>query len=473
MFLVLSPLTSLACRRPVLIVMKLLLVYVFFLVIISVSSAGLNLEFTWTRINYEWPSNRQRIRRSDQGNPRYGKRSYHQHRETVVIEDPNYVVKPLFGKSEEDLKTMHDETRTNIDYQYENNIPMSVNAWKNKLFITVPRRRLGIPSTLNYVSLDNPIRHNTPLIPYPNWKKNLYPDPQNTGQNFLSVYRVAVDPCDRLWFVDTGVLELPGNATKVKPPTLVIMDLNTDQVIHTFQIPADSLKPKTSLTSISVDVTENTCGDAYAYITDLGAFGLVVYSLKNNKSWRVNHRYFNPDPNLANFFVSGHSFKFNDGIFSTELSSLKQNGYRDLYFHPLAGTHMYKVSTLLLRNETESNRSSDGTDFQNIGDRGPQSQSTAAYIHQPSGVMFLGLINQNALACWNTNLPLNTISIVQKDNKTMAYPSDVKVHDDKVYLITNSMPQFLFGKLDYDTINFRVWSNNVEDAIAGTRCATK
>jgi hypothetical protein len=35
----------------------------------------------------------------------------------------------------------------------ENNVPFGVEVWGNKLFVTVPRRRPGIPSTLNYIKL--------------------------------------------------------------------------------------------------------------------------------------------------------------------------------------------------------------------------------------------------------------------------------------------------------------------------------
>lgn len=53
----------------------------------------------------------------------------------------------------------------------------------------------------------------------------------------------------------------------------------------------------------------------------------------------------------------------------------------------------------------------------------------------------------------------------------MIYPSDVKVSKDKIYMLTNTMPGFLYGHLNYDEINFRVWSNTIEGAIQGTRCA--
>ena len=94
----------------------------------------------------------------------------------------------------------------------ENNIPMGANVWNEKLFITVPRRRVGVPSTLNYIWVNSSQHHNVPLKPYPDWESNSL---EARGDKFVSVYRVAVDGCDRLWFVDTGRIETPGT-TKVR-----------------------------------------------------------------------------------------------------------------------------------------------------------------------------------------------------------------------------------------------------------------
>jgi hypothetical protein len=35
----------------------------------------------------------------------------------------------------------------------ENNLPLGLDVWRDKLFVTVPRWKSGVPSTLNYVSL--------------------------------------------------------------------------------------------------------------------------------------------------------------------------------------------------------------------------------------------------------------------------------------------------------------------------------
>ncbi|XP_076273289.1 L-dopachrome tautomerase yellow-f2-like isoform X1 [Rhynchophorus ferrugineus] len=425
-------------------------------------SIGLKDEFTWSRINYDWTQDSSLIARFSG---------------MKVVEESGFFFNGLINV---DSYTPTEGTKispskiletTSVDYQYANNIPMGANVWKNKLFITVPRRRLGVPSTLNYIPLDSPVKHNVPLIPYPSWSLNLFPDTSGKGDNLVSIYRVEIDTCDRMWFVDTGVIEIPGNATRVKEPQLILINLQTDEIIHRVTVSENVLRPNTLLASVTVDLPKQFCSKAFAYLPDLGGFGLIVYSLEEDRFWRVNHNYFYLEPAAGEFLVGGYNFQWNDGVFSVELSQEKPDGFRDMYFHSMAGTHIYKVSTKVLRNETLSTRSYHANDFTNIGDRGPKSQTSMADIHKASGIMFLGLVNKNAVACWNTQKGLKTISIVHKDDSKMVYPSDVKVSGDQVFVLTNRMPVFLYGKLNYDDVNFRIWFNTVEDAVKYTNCA--
>ncbi|KAL1494154.1 hypothetical protein ABEB36_009798 [Hypothenemus hampei] len=422
----------------------------FLTLVVKGQSAGLNEEFTWSRINFQWSATLGATSRSA---------NYYNKRPTDVI--------VFDGETNLPQKT---QSRSPIDYQYENNIPMGANVWKDKLFITIPRRRLGVPSTLNYVSLSSDNRHNVPLIPYPNWNINLYPDTSGNLENFISIYRIAIDVCDRLWFVDTGIVETLGNRTTIKPHQLIIINLKNDEIIHRYNLPEDVLTPATVLASLTVDTPKGSCRDAYAYFPDLAGYGLIVYSLRENQSWRVNHNHFHLEPLAGEFTIANHTFQWNDGVFSVELTDIKPDGYRDMYFHSMAGTHMYKVSTRVLRNETLATRSYHEDDFIVIGNRGPGHQTSTADLHKPTDIMFLGLVNQNALGCWNVKKPLESISIVQQNNRTMIYPSDVKISQDRVYVLTNTMPGFLYGRLNYDETNFRVWSNDVRQAVKGTKC---
>lgn len=92
-----------------------------------------------------------------------------------------------------------------------NNLPLGLARWKNKVFVTVPRWKNGVASSLNYVDIDGP--QDQPLKPYPSLRDNLVADTATSipsNSSIISVFRVFVDPCDRLWVMDTGLADILG-----------------------------------------------------------------------------------------------------------------------------------------------------------------------------------------------------------------------------------------------------------------------
>lgn len=76
-----------------------------------------------------------------------------------------------------------------------------------------------------------------------------------------------------------------------------------------------------------MDVDPNKCEDAFAYIPDLGGYGVVVYSLAENDSWRIKHNFFYFDPLNGDFNVGGINFQWTDGVFGLALGRVQPNGY--------------------------------------------------------------------------------------------------------------------------------------------------
>jgi hypothetical protein len=203
--------------------MKFLQLFVFFCVAASISCRGLREEFSWTRINYQWPRGRSGSPPADtisfagntNANQRTSPRTTPRSRPTRVrtstaspsANDVPYIYRKSVVFSVMIIFFQIGDKLSRLGKLPENNIPMGANVWNNKLFITVPRRRPGVPSTLNYVLVNGTQRQNVPLIPYPDWDTNTL---GGSGTKLVSVYRVAVDSCDRLWFVDTGLIETPG-----------------------------------------------------------------------------------------------------------------------------------------------------------------------------------------------------------------------------------------------------------------------
>lgn len=92
-----------------------------------------------------------------------------------------------------------------------NNVPLGVDRHGERVFVTLPRWKGGIPASLawlplptgNEAGLQGPTE--PPMRPYPSWQAHgdpLRPD----CAKLMSVYRLWVDECERLWVIDAGVV---------------------------------------------------------------------------------------------------------------------------------------------------------------------------------------------------------------------------------------------------------------------------
>lgn len=125
------------------------------------------------------------------------------------------------------------------------------------------------------------------------------------SNKIISVYRTRIDECNRLWFIDTGLLEYPNNATQVQPPSIWVIDPNNGNVIRRFEFPGNIEQRGNGVASITVDVDPRNCDGAFAYIPDLFFNRMYVYSYRQNRMWRFVHNYFRIDAfqgKIVNFF---------------------------------------------------------------------------------------------------------------------------------------------------------------------------
>ncbi|XP_068630257.1 dopaminechrome tautomerase-like [Battus philenor] len=354
------------------------------------------------------------------------------------------------------------------------NLPLGLGRWKNKLFVTVPRWKNGVASSLNYIDVDGPVEQ--PLKPYPSLKDNLVPDTASalpSNYSIISVFRIFVDPCDRLWVMDSGLADILGSPNQVAGPSLVIFDLNTDQLLHRYFFKVTDMKEDSFFANVVVDVDKNTCDNAFAYVPDLGAYGVVVYSLKQDDSWRVSHHYFHFEPLAGSYRVGGVEFHWTDGVFGLALSEPRENGYRTMFFHAFSSTKEFCVSTELLRNYTFIDKSEAFNDFKLLGDRGENTQASASFYDEKNHVLFYTQVNRDGVGCWNSNKPYTPENnpLLFNDTERLEFPNDLKIDaEDTLWVLSDKLPRFVYKSLDPNEVNYRIFSINVSDAIEGTTC---
>lgn len=290
----------------------------------------------------------------------------------------------------------------------------------------------------------------------------------------MSVFRVQVDTCNRLWVLDSGQIHIATKPEQVCPPQILVFDLDTNGLILRYEIPDEFIKQDSLYSNIIVDIREGDCEDVHAYLADVWRFGLVVFSFKQLKSWRITDHLFYPDPLAAAYKLHGLEFEWTDGIFSLALSpEVHGNKERLLYFHPMSSFRECYVKTSIICNETGWMDAKDG--FRVLGEsRGKHGHASTAVMDN-NGILFYNLVSKDSIGCWDSRKPYkrSNLGLIAKNSTTLVFPNDLKIDKEKrpsIWIITNRLPFFLYRKLDPDDYNFRIMSAYIDEAIHGTIC---
>ncbi|XP_017857521.1 PREDICTED: protein yellow [Drosophila arizonae] len=351
-----------------------------------------------------------------------------------------------------------------------NVIPFGLEVYRQRLFVTLPRWRNGVPASLAYLDLNDTSSKMPALRPFPSWVSHSLSD---ADPELVSPFRVKADRCGRLWVLDSRIAGVLEQTKLYGPAQLLIYDLHNDDLLRRHILPMSQTKQNSFFANLAIEDAD--CDNTYAYAADLGSPGLVVYSWRDQESWRVQHHFFHPDPLAGNFSINDIEFQWDDGLYGLALSKPQSDGYSTLYFHPLSSTMEFSVKTSVLRNKTLATSGAIYRDFKILGNRGVDAQAGAQFLDAETGVLFYTLPNQNSLGCWQTSKGYNVQDRVYSNNNSFVFPSDVKVDDERrLWVLVNQMQNFIYDELYPGSINFRIYMANVNDALEHTACeATK
>ncbi|XP_055529991.1 protein yellow-like isoform X2 [Wyeomyia smithii] len=354
----------------------------------------------------------------------------------------------------------------------DNNLPLGVDRFRNRIFITTPRWNPGVPATLSYLPLpvENP---SAPLNPYPNW--SFHTTPQNPDcSKLVSVYRLYVDECDRLWVIDAGVIDTLTNLQQICPPKVLAFDLLTDKLLFTYELPPEQVKQDSLHTNLAVDIRDGKCDDAFIYVADVWRYGITVISLREGKSWRTTNYLYNPNPFASDYNYLDLNFQWSDGVFGLSLSPVHSNGDRMVFYHPMSSYTEFQVPASVLQNETIWQNFGLAKAFQPLGSRGKGGQSSTSGV-STNKVQFFTLVQQSGVGCWDLAKPYNrnNLGIVEKNLDKLTFPNDLKLDREpkqSIWVISNKLPVFLYSRLNYSETNFRVLQAEVQSAVLDTVC---
>lgn len=373
-------------------------------------------------------------------------------------------------------KATRDQAIKNKDYDPNNNLPLGVEAYGDRIFVSIPRWKPGVPATLAYVPKDSKGDPSPLLRPYPDWSWHRVPRKgvNDSCQALTSVFRMVADECGRLWVLDSGSVDAVGEFRVVCPPQIFIFNLQTDELVWKYTIPKEQAKSDSLFTNIVVDIRDGQCDDAHAYAADVFRYGLLVYSFREDRSYRVAHNYFFPDPIASRFDLDQVTFRWMDGIFGLAMTPVdKRTNDRTLFFHPMASFREFSVPVSIIRNETVANSYPD--DFKIVGLRGRNHSHSSASALDRRGVLFFNLVTADALGCWDTAKPYSstTVGHVAKDSELLNFPNDLKVDREEpqnIWLLTNRLHLFFYRSLDPNEYNYRILTGTTDKAVEGSIC---
>lgn len=246
------------------------------------------------------------------------------------------------------------------------------------------------------------------LVPYPSREINRL-DRQAPREHLLSVQSVVVDPADRLWILDTGRPRWqeppPGG------PKLVGVDLETDEVERTIELPPDVALPTTYLNDVRFDLRRGEAG--MAFITDSSASGpnaIIVVDLATGQAWRAleGDASVEPEPDflpivegrpLMNRPPDGEPSFMSVGADGIALAA----GGERLFYRPLSGRGLFSVSVDALVTDRAKLAAAELRSENDIGFASDGLEADA------SGRIYLTNYEDNAILRWSEQTGLETL----------------------------------------------------------------
>lgn len=338
-------------------------------------------------------------------------------------------------------------------YNPSNVLATGIAVTYDRIFIATPKLFSGVSSTVNVVSKaefgDSPV-----LQAYPDWSFS------TTGRTdfncsdlvLISVYRMRIDSCNRLWLLDAGVSRSLEDYEITCPPKILIIDLNTDQVVRRVDFPKEILRGESLFTNLVIDeatAKHGNCDDVFAYISDTVEPGIIVYDSGRDVTWRVSHPAMYPDPDFAQSEILNDRFILMDGVVG--LAFDQKLGV--LYFQPLATDRLFSVTREVLRAGPLAQN--EILKVKLVGRK--SSQGIGLTVSPIDSSVIFSPMTELAIAAWNPNN--NNQVVLAQDRDRLQFVADMTTtpHEPGVfYAVSSKFHRFFLKNLNPNEVNNRI-----------------
>uniref|UniRef100_A0A8D8M2Z7 Protein yellow n=1 Tax=Cacopsylla melanoneura TaxID=428564 RepID=A0A8D8M2Z7_9HEMI len=358
---------------------------------------------------------------------------------------------------------------THKDYNPENTVSTGFEVGWERVFLSTPRLWPGNPATLGWFPRSKGDYSDASVVSpqlqaYPSWDWHAAAGSGNPGADnctgLVSVYRVRADRCNRLWVLDSGVVDSLVTFETKCPPKILIFDLRNDQLVRSITFPSEVLRLNTLFTNIVLDdLNEDAaggygnCDNIFAYISDSTNPGILVYDSRNDRAWRLSHPAMFPDPDFGTYSVAGDSFTLMDGIIGLALSP-PGTSTRRLYFEAFASDRIYTIPVSALRAGPNQGDDAD-LPVSLLGTK--SSQSAPLAVDNRDGSLIFSPVSETAVASW---VPGSTEhGVLAYSPELLQFPLDIRSVDrdsGTIWIITTRFQKFFKKTVSNKEINIRL-----------------
>ncbi|GAB1861266.1 Protein yellow [Camponotus japonicus] len=335
-------------------------------------------------------------------------------------------------------------------YQQENIVLTGIEISWDRIFVSMPRLRAGVPATLSFFSRREPLGSSPKLQAYPSWDWHGAGKGEINCTKLISVYRTRIDSCDRLWVVDAGVMTSVDDFMPICPPKVVVFDLKTNQVVRHVTFPREVLRPDSLLTNFVIDeVSAKTCDDVFLYITDTLGPGILVFDAARDRSWSLLHASMLPNPDEATYKIGSVTFEFLDGIVGIAFSPR----LRTVYYQPLATDRIYSVSTSALQAGPLS--LGQQLPVTTIGRK--SSQGLPLAVNPQDDTILFAPLTETAIASWQPRT--NQQRILAYSPEELQFTAEIlwaKRDNGNYWVMSSRFHKFFLRQIDTRQINIRI-----------------
>ncbi|XP_067671578.1 major royal jelly protein 1-like [Haliotis asinina] len=365
-----------------------------------------------------------------------GHLSLEYHLDSIEYEWPSESIKQEFIK--------------NGSFVLQNNIITGIKVYNGSVYVTVPRWKKGVASTLNVITE----KDGKPVLrPFPSWTM------QTIGDCSAIQYSqsMEIDPLTGwMWIIDTGIGLIADPTETICPPKLIIYDINHRRMVRTHVFPDDVASRYFFLNDI---VLHRVGGKAVlAYISDSRQAHIVTYDFRSDKSFSfADSSMLAESPPSSVVHIGNRSYPQTTPIDGIAISP----DFRYVYYSPLAGTSLYRIPTVVLSNPKGLFKQS----VRKVGVKKSQSDGMAF----GKQFMYYSALSSNGVYQWD----------FKKDQNTAAGPDDITLtsqvliaHDDQrmkwvdtlafdnegsLWFTVNDLVSFMGQTMNFSRPNMFIW----------------